>query len=95
MKSLLRRLQAIHSALDDACGDSDIDYLSDRDLRQEYPAQWAACKLAGVIAALEKKVVAKTSTNTGMAGAEPPQICPCCNDAPCPACGGSGKLHHA
>ena len=64
MKSLLAQLQAIHSALDDALGDSDIEHLSMRDLRTEYPVQWAATKLALVMAALEKRGSGRNSQTT-------------------------------
>jgi len=46
-------LLEIHSALDDALGDSDVTYMDDDELRQSHPVQWAACKLAGVIESLE------------------------------------------
>lgn len=39
-------LLAIHSALDDALGDSDVTHVEDDDeLREEQPVQWAAQKL--------------------------------------------------
>ena len=60
MKSLLSRLQEIFSALDHALGDSDITHLSMRDLREEYPVQWAATKLSLVMAALEAKEAVAT-----------------------------------
>ncbi len=48
------RLRAIHSALDDALGDTDITHVEDDDdLRQEHPVQWAAQRLALVIRDLE------------------------------------------
>ena len=64
MKSLFHRLQAIHSALDDALGDSDIDFLSMPALRREFPVQWAATKLALVMADLEKRVNSRNSQPT-------------------------------
>ncbi len=45
----LNDLRAIHSALDDALGDTDINYMNDRELRETYPVQWAAAKLAKII----------------------------------------------
>jgi DnaJ-class molecular chaperone len=52
--------------------------------------------------------IANTSTNTGMAGAEPPKICPSCDGSghggydmknghyiTCNSCLGTGKLRHA
>ncbi len=51
--TLITRLQNIHSALDDALGDSDIEFHDDTDLRTEYPTQWAAMKLAEIIAEFE------------------------------------------
>jgi hypothetical protein len=54
-EKLYNSLKEIHSALDDALGDSDITHIEDDDeLRSEYPAQWAAQKLAEVIAALPR-----------------------------------------
>lgn len=46
---LLSRLQSVHSALDDALGDSDIEYMDDEELRDAHPVQWAAMKLAQLI----------------------------------------------
>ncbi len=55
--SLCRRtadkLRVIHSALDDALGDSDIGHMDDEELREAHPVQWAAAKLAAVIEELE------------------------------------------
>ena len=43
-------LVKIHSALDEALGDSDVDgCLSDRDLRIEDPILWATKKIASLI----------------------------------------------
>lgn len=51
---LAARLRAVHSALDDALGDSDVTHVeSDEELRDQHPAQWAAMKLAEVISQLE------------------------------------------
>lgn len=47
------KLRVIHSALDDALGDSDVTYMDDDELRETYPVQWAATKLATVIEELE------------------------------------------
>jgi hypothetical protein len=44
------QLAAIHSALDDAGGDSDVTHIEDdAELRAEEPVQWAAMKLALLI----------------------------------------------
>jgi hypothetical protein len=54
-KKLYNSLMEIHSALDDALGDSDVTHIEDDDeLRSEYPTQWAAQKLAELIAALSR-----------------------------------------
>lgn len=42
-------LKAIHSALDDALGDSDVTHVDDDALRDEHPTQWAAMRLAKLI----------------------------------------------
>lgn len=43
-------LQKIHSALDDALGDTDVSHIeSDEELRDEQPVQWAAQKLAALL----------------------------------------------
>lgn len=48
--SLIDRLQGIHSALDDALGDTDVTHIEDDDdLRDGEPVQWAAQKLAEII----------------------------------------------
>lgn len=48
------KLRTIHSALDDALGDTDVTHIEDDDeLRAEHPVQWAAEKLAEVINSLE------------------------------------------
>lgn len=57
--SLRRRtaaaLREVHSALDDAIGDSDVTHIEDDDeLRTEYPVQWAAERIAKVIEGLEE-----------------------------------------
>jgi hypothetical protein len=46
---LIDRLRGIHSALDDALGDSDIEYMSEDELRDAQPVQWAAMQLAEII----------------------------------------------
>jgi hypothetical protein len=49
------QLREIHSALDDALGDSDVSHIEDDDeLRSEHPTQWAAQKLAELIATLPR-----------------------------------------
>lgn len=54
-KNLYNSLREIHSALDDALGDSDVTHIeSDDELRGEYPVQWAAQKLAELIDALPR-----------------------------------------
>lgn len=54
-KKLYNSLMEIHSALDDALGDSDITHIEDDDeLRSEYPTQWAAQKLAKLISSLSR-----------------------------------------
>lgn len=53
MTDLVEKLKAIHSALDDGLGDSDIDWFEDDDaLRAFEPVQWAAKELALTIRAL-------------------------------------------
>ena len=50
MKNLIARLEKIHSALDDALGDTDITHIDDDDeLRENFPVQWAAQELASII----------------------------------------------
>jgi hypothetical protein len=51
---LIHKLLGIHGALDDALGDSDVEYLDDQELRDTYPVQWAAMRLAEVINSLKK-----------------------------------------
>jgi hypothetical protein len=46
---LVSRLRGIHSALDDALGDTDVEHMEDEELRDAHPVQWAAAKLAAVI----------------------------------------------
>lgn len=51
--SLIDRLQGIHSALDDALGDTDVTHIGDdEELRDRHPVQWAAEKLATIIGEL-------------------------------------------
>lgn len=50
---LKSKLRGIHSALDDALGDSDIEYMDDEELREVHPVQWAAQRLSEVIASLK------------------------------------------
>jgi hypothetical protein len=51
--SLIDRLRGIHSALDDALGDTDVTHIEDdNEMRDRYPVQWAAEKLAAVICEL-------------------------------------------
>jgi len=52
---LASQLRGIHSALDDALGDSDIEHMEDEELRDAHPVQWAAMKLAQVISELEPR----------------------------------------
>lgn len=52
---LVSRLDGIHGALDDALGDSDIEYMDDDELRDAEPVQWAAMKLAEVIQELKRR----------------------------------------
>jgi len=48
-------LRSVHSALDDALGDTDASHIeNDDELRDEYPVQWAAFWLAHAIEALEE-----------------------------------------
>ena len=43
-------LRDIHSALDDALGDTDITHVeSDEELREQEPVQWAAKQIAKLI----------------------------------------------
>lgn len=51
--SIADELRGIHSALDDALGDSDITHMDDDELRDAAPVQWAAMKLAKVIDRVE------------------------------------------
>jgi hypothetical protein len=45
-----QQLQEIHSVLDRALGDSDIDWFeSDEEMRDEEPVQWATMRLALVL----------------------------------------------
>lgn len=49
-RDLNERLRLIHSALDDALGDTDVTHIeSDEELRERYPVQWAAMELAKII----------------------------------------------
>lgn len=51
--TLIERLREIHSALDDALGDTDVTHIEDDDqLREEEPIQWAAMRLAELIESL-------------------------------------------
>lgn len=47
-------LQEVHSALDDALGDSDVTHMDGDELRTEHPVQWATERLAKVIETLEE-----------------------------------------
>lgn len=49
----LDQLKGIHAALDEALGDSDIEYMDDEELRDVHPTQWAAQKLAVLIQEIE------------------------------------------
>ena len=49
MSTLGHRLLEIQSALCEALGDSDISHIEDEELREEYPVQWAAEKIAKLI----------------------------------------------
>lgn len=50
---LVKQLQDIHSALDAALGDTDVDHIEDDiELRERHPVQWAAQKVAFLIAYL-------------------------------------------
>lgn len=42
-------LQEVHSALDDALGDTDVTHMDDDELRDDHPVQWAAQRLAEII----------------------------------------------
>lgn len=54
--SMIDRLQGIHSALDDALGDTDVTHIeNDEELRDQHPVQWAAQRLAEVISELKPK----------------------------------------
>ena len=44
--ALSDKLRGIHSALDDALGDSDIEHMDDEELRDAHPIQWAAARLS-------------------------------------------------
>jgi len=44
------RLVKIHSALDSELGDSDpMGYITDAEMREQYPGAWAACQIAKMI----------------------------------------------
>jgi glycine cleavage system aminomethyltransferase T len=45
----LSDLRAVHSALDDALGDTDVEHMDDEELRGAHPVQWAAMRLAQII----------------------------------------------
>lgn len=52
----ITKLRGIHSALDDALGDTDIDHLTDEDdLRDAAPVQWAAQQIVKLIEELETR----------------------------------------
>ena len=67
----------------------------DNHINHNYPSgHWAQVEWERI--KKEILVAENTSTNIAHDGSESSsQICPCCNDVPCPACGGSGKLHHS
>jgi hypothetical protein len=49
-KGEIKKLIAVHHALDESLGDSDpIDDLTNEELRQEYPVLWAAAEIAGML----------------------------------------------
>lgn len=49
-----KALQEVHNALDDATGDTDITHIEDDDeLRNQYPVQWAAQRVAEIIRSLK------------------------------------------
>lgn len=52
--SIIDTLRGIHSALDDALGDTDVTHMDEEELRETHPVQWAATKLAHVINELEQ-----------------------------------------
>lgn len=50
---LVKQLQDIHSALDAALGDTDVTHIEDDiELRERHPVQWAAQKVAFLLAYL-------------------------------------------
>ena len=51
---LVHRLLGIHAALDDAIGDSDIEHMDNEELRDAHPVQWAATRVAELIAELKR-----------------------------------------
>lgn len=51
----LKELKNAFSALDDALGGNDADVESDEDERENYPTQYAARKISGVIQDMEKR----------------------------------------
>lgn len=51
---LVSKLRGIHSALDDALGDTDVTHMDDEELRDAHPVQWAAQRLAEVIEAVQQ-----------------------------------------
>lgn len=52
--NIAKQLAEIHSALDNALGDSDITHIENEgELRDRFPVQWAAEKLALLISKLE------------------------------------------
>ena len=50
-------LKSVHSALNDALGDTDITHLTDDEVRNQYPVQWAAEYLAKVIDGIEHREI--------------------------------------
>lgn len=50
------RLVPIHSALDEALGDSDVEYQTDKQLRERHPVQWAATHLIRTMHHLGKAI---------------------------------------
>lgn len=54
---LIHRLIGVQSALDDGLGDTDVTHIeSDRELREQYPVQWAAGEVAQIVKALQRNL---------------------------------------
>ncbi len=56
IEQLPAKLLEVHSALDDGLGDTDASHIeSDRELRDQYPFQWAAERLMLIINTIQNR----------------------------------------